>query len=138
MSDHLLSPEDVRRRLEGRLETVEAARAHYLALQGRLEERQWRRQVGQDPGLLDEVASREPDFEAALAAIQQRAQREDWPRAHPVLATVREVLRRRDRLDALLDKRLGPRPSPETSVLSRVERLSVSYTHLTLPTNREV
>lgn len=124
MSDHLLAPEDVRRRLEGRLETVEAARVHYRALQGRLEERQWRRRLGQQPGLLDEVAARETDVEAALAAIQQLAQREDWPRAHPVLATVREVLRRRDRLDALLDQRLESRPSPETPAPSRGERLS--------------
>ncbi|MET0405594.1 MAG: hypothetical protein ABW123_24460 [Cystobacter sp.] len=123
-SAHLLSPEDVRRRLEGRVETVETARARYQALNNLLEDRRWKRRLGKDLGPLDEVARQEPDFEEALSAIQHRAQKEDWPREHPVLDTVREVLRRRDRLDALLDKQLGSRPSPEPPAPSRLERLT--------------
>ncbi|PTL84235.1 hypothetical protein [Vitiosangium sp. GDMCC 1.1324] len=39
------SPEDVRRQLEGRVETVEAARARYAALESLLSGRKWQHRL---------------------------------------------------------------------------------------------
>jgi hypothetical protein len=101
-----LSTEDVRRQLEGRFETVEAARARYAALESLLSGPAWKRQLRGHPEALQAVLRQEPAFEEAQARIQRRAQTDQWPEDLPVLATVRETRALRARLEALVHKRL--------------------------------
>lgn len=120
-----LSVEDMRRQLEGRLETVEAARARYASLESLLSGSRWKRHLRGHPEALQAVLRQEPVFEEAQARIQRRAQTDQWPEESPVLATVRETRALRARLEALVHKRLRAlsRVSGAPSLVEALSRL---------------
>ncbi|MFL5357286.1 hypothetical protein [Archangium sp.] len=119
------STEDVRRQLEGRLETVEAARARYASLESLLSGSGWKRHLREHPEALQAVLRQEPAFEEAQARIQRRTQTDQWPEDLPVLATVRETRALRARLEALVHKRLRSlsRVSSTASLVEALARL---------------
>lgn len=102
-----LSPEDVRRRLEGRAEVLEAARARYAALESLLASRRWKHRLRTKPGQVAQWREHEPEVAEALERAKRRAAQEGWPEDTPVLATVRELAARRTRLEALARRRLA-------------------------------
>jgi hypothetical protein len=126
--ESLVSLEDVRRQLEGRLEVVEAARERYGTLEALLSRPGWKRRVRERPSALREVLGQESALEEALARVHRRAEVAGWPESLPVLATAREVKARRARLETLVRKRLGSlaRSAGEASFgesLARLEAL---------------
>jgi hypothetical protein len=117
------SAEDVRRQLEGGLETVEAARECYAALESLLSGRKWKRRLGEQPEVLQAVLGQERVLEEALERVHRRARTERWPEELPVLATVRQVRALRGRLESLIRKRLGEL-APVSGAPSLAEDLS--------------
>lgn len=117
------STEDVRRQLEGGLETVEDSRERYAALESLLSGRKWKRHVREQPEVLRAVLNHEPELEEALARVLRRAETERWPAELPVLATVRRVRALRERVEWLVQKRLGEL-APGSSAWSLTEALT--------------
>lgn len=107
------SPEDVRRKLEGRVEVVEGARAPYAALEALLKGRRWKHRLRQESRAVGAVLAGEATLVEALERIRRRAEVEGWPEETPVLATVREVSTLRARLEALVRQRLGTLVPPK-------------------------
>lgn len=119
------SPEDVRRKLEGRVEAVEAALGRYTALESVLNSGRWKRRLRQAHGAVHELLAHEAAVAEALTRIRRRAESEGWPEDTPVLATVRDVTARRARLEALVRQRLeklAP-PTGEPSLEEDLARL---------------
>lgn len=115
--------EDVRRQLEGRLETVEAARERYAALESLLLGKKWKRHLHEQAEVLQSVRGQEPALGEALERVLRRAETERWPEALPVLATVRQVRALRERVEWLVQKRLGEL-APGTGSWSLTEALT--------------
>lgn len=124
-ADAAPSPEDVRRKLEGRVEVVEAARARYAALEALLGGGRWKRRLRREPDTVREVLAQEAVLTEALGRIRRRAETEGWPEETPVLALVRDVTLRRARLEALARQRLGTLATPtgEPSLEADLPRL---------------
>ncbi|HYI03218.1 hypothetical protein [Hyalangium sp.] len=101
-----LSPEGLRRLLEGRLEVIEAARKRYAALEKRLRGVLWRRRLRAHDGL-QEVLDQEGPLDEALGRARKRMELEGWPETLPVFEPLRDVLRHRARVGALVRKRLA-------------------------------
>lgn len=101
-----LTLEDVRLRLEGRLEVIEAARKRYAMLERRLKGPGWRRRMRAWRGFAQEVLSHEAKLAEALGRARRRAELEGWPETLPALEPLRDVVARRARLEALIQKRL--------------------------------
>ncbi|MCY1021027.1 hypothetical protein [Pyxidicoccus sp. MSG2] len=109
------SPEDVRRRLEGGAEVLDAARARHVALETVLRSRRWMRRLRARPELVSEWRKHEPEVAEALERAKRRARAEDWPEDTPVRRTLRELEACRTRLEALVRRRLmalAPVPEP--------------------------
>jgi hypothetical protein len=119
------SLEDVRRKLEGRWETIEAAQSRYAALEALLSGVAWKVKVRREPGLMREVLSKEAALAEALPVVRRRAEAEGWPEETPALVTVREVTTRRARLETLVRERLASLapPSGEPSLAEDLARL---------------
>jgi hypothetical protein len=66
------SPEDVRRQLEGRVETVEAARARYAVLESLLSGRRWKHRLRARPDAIPGMLRQEATLDEALNRIQRR------------------------------------------------------------------
>ncbi|HEX8438196.1 hypothetical protein [Archangium sp.] len=99
--------EDIRRQLEGGIETLEAAHTRYVLLEKALQQKQWQEEVLARLELLTKQVRQEPDLVEALARIRQRRQVEGWPAMEPALVLARKVEKLRSRLDALMRERLG-------------------------------
>jgi hypothetical protein len=102
-----LSEEDVHRRLEGRAEVLEAARARDTTLEAVLGARSWKRQLRARPELVPEWLRHAPDVTEALERTLRRAELEAWPEDTPVLVSARELAERGSRLSALARRRLA-------------------------------
>ncbi|WP_164012895.1 hypothetical protein [Pyxidicoccus trucidator] len=112
------SPEDVRRRLEGGAEVLDAARARHAALEVVLRSRRWMRRLRASPELVPEWRKHEPVVAEALERAKRRALAEDWPEDTPVRRTLRELEECRTRLEALVRRRLKAlAPVPEAPSL---------------------
>lgn len=118
-----LSVEDVRRQLEGRLETVEAARERYAALESLLSGKKWKRRLHEQPEVLQAVLGHEFALGEALERVLRRAETDRWPEELPVLVTVRQVRALRERVEWLVQKRLGEL-APSASAWSLTEALT--------------
>ena len=114
--------EDIRRQLEGGIETLEATHARYTLLERALRKRQWQQAVQERMNTLRALVHQEPELEQTLARLYQRAQREEWPDTEPALRLARKVERLRSRLDALTHERLG-RPTFQVSLVEKLARL---------------
>ncbi len=114
---------DVRRQLEGAIETLEAAHARYAFLEKLLRRKQWQQQVLARLDTLRELVRQEPEVDEALARLHQRARVEGWPETEPALVLAREVEGLRSRLEVLMSQQ---RVIPE----AREGRLAERLTHL--------
>jgi len=101
-----LSPEALRRRLEGRLEVLEAARKRYATLEKRLAGLGWKHRLRVGPGLIQEVLEQEETVAEAVARASRRAEVEGWELSLPALKPLREAMQRRARVAALVRQRL--------------------------------
>jgi hypothetical protein len=102
-----LSSEDVRRRLEGRAEVLEAARERAALLESVLGARRWKRQLRARPELVPEWLRHASVVDEALERTRRRAELEGWPQDMPVLLAARELMERYGRLSALIRRRLA-------------------------------
>lgn len=132
-----LTAEDVRRRLEGRMELIDAAASRYATLEKRLKSIAWKHQLRARPELTQEVLAQEEPLEEAIARTQRRGELEGWPETLPALEPLREVLRRRARVEGLVRKRLeeltGPTEAPSLKRdLAHLERLVLQVSSITL------
>ena len=98
---------DIRRQLEGGIETLELAHARYVLLETALREKHWQEAVQERLDTLGELIRQEPECEEALARLLQRARVERWPETEPAYALVRELELLRTRLEALTRRLLG-------------------------------
>lgn len=97
---------DLRRQLEGGIETLELAHARYVLLEEALCEKHWQEAVQERWDSLGELIRQEPECEEALARLLHRAKVERWPEMEPAHALVRELELLRTRLEALTRRRL--------------------------------
>ncbi|QRN98996.1 hypothetical protein JRI60_08205 [Archangium violaceum] len=97
----------MRRQLEGRVETLEAAHARHALLESLLSGRRWKRRLRARPDVIPGVLRHEAALDEAVTRIQRRAQTDRWPEELPVLTTVRDVRGLQRRLEALVLQRLG-------------------------------
>jgi hypothetical protein len=100
------TPEDVRRRLEGRAEVIETALPRYRKLEGALKGRRWQQRLRKQPSLVAEVLEREAVLPEALERVRRRAESEGWPEDTPLLQAARELEPLRERLGARVRERL--------------------------------
>jgi hypothetical protein len=113
-----LSSEDVRRQLEGRLEVLETAHAHYRALEEALQKPKWKLHLRPRLEMLREAIRQEPALVEALERLHHRARSEGWSETEPALVLAHEVEGLRARVGALTSHHLGPSETP----LERLER----------------
>jgi hypothetical protein len=102
-----LSAEDIRRRLEGRAEVLEAARSRAATLESVLGSRRWRRRLRASPELVPQWREHLPAVAEALERVKRRAPVEGWPEDTPLLVAMRELEARTARLRALARRRLA-------------------------------
>ncbi len=106
-SASLLTPEDLRRQLEGRLELIEEALERYGWLEDALKDRDWQRLLRSQLALVARAVEGEAACAEALERATRRAEVEGWPKDSPVLALVREARALRTRLEARVRERLA-------------------------------
>ncbi len=104
--ESLPTPEDVRRRLEGRAEVIEAALKDYRWLEHALKGRRWQRALRAEGSPLAELVEREAVLPDALERLKRRAKSEGWPEDTLLLQAMREVELLRARLEARVRERL--------------------------------
>ncbi|MFP2929010.1 hypothetical protein ACLESO_28185 [Pyxidicoccus sp. 3LG] len=100
------SDQDLRRRLEGRVEVVEVAVARFRRLETALKSSRWRRRLRDQQELVGEALRAQAVVAEAEECIRRHAEAERWPVQLPVLRTVRELEARRGRLHARVRRRL--------------------------------
>jgi hypothetical protein len=105
-------PDNLRARLEDRADLLEATRLRYRALKGMLEAFFWKDRLRANFELLREVASAQPEVEAALAALQRRAAAEAWPHHAAPVKLMAEVERLRGAVEHAALRRLPPDERP--------------------------
>jgi hypothetical protein len=132
-----LSTEDIHRRLEGRAEVLEAARARQATLESMLGSRRWRHQLRARPELIPEWLKHAPDVTEALERTRRRAELEGWPEDTPVLVAARALVEGGKRLSALARSRLAALAPVSGAAslqedLSRLDALVRKKTALTL------
>ncbi|WP_375765791.1 hypothetical protein NR798_29290 [Archangium gephyra] len=99
---------DIRRQLEGGIETLEAAHARYTFLEKALRHKHWQHAVMARLETLREQVRQEPALLESLARLLQRARVEGWTDTEPALVLARKVEELRTRMEALTRERLGP------------------------------
>jgi hypothetical protein len=114
--------EDIRRQLEGGIETLEAAHRRYVLLEKALQREQWQHEVLTRLEPLREQIREEPDVVEALTRLRQRCRAEGWPDMEPALVLARKMEKLRSRLDALMRERLGG-PTTRESFAEKLARL---------------
>lgn len=122
----LPSSEDIRRQLEGGLEVLEAAHAHYTALEEALQAPKWKLHLRPRLETLREASRQEPALVEALERLHHRARSEGWARTEPALVLAHEVEELRARVGALASRQLGPPEDREEPLARRLDRLEQS------------
>jgi hypothetical protein len=120
--------EDVRRQLEGRLEVLEAAHAHYTALEEALRGPKWKLHLRPRLDTLRETIRQEPALVEALERLHHRARSEGWAGTEPALVLAHEVEELRARVGAFASRHPGSPDDQETPLARRLERLEQSVT----------
>ncbi len=124
---------DIRRQLEGGIETLEAAHARDTLLTKALLDLEWQQRTLRRLDTLRELVRQEPGIEGALARLRQRARAEDWPETEPALGLARKVERLRSRLEALSRMLLDMPVDRESSLVDNLARIEALLTR-TIPT----
>lgn len=131
--------DSIRIRLEGRLELLEAALARYRLLQLKALDRfNWKAAVRRNAALLREVSQSEEAVTAALAALERRAQAEDWPPRSEARRCAAEVQRVRAGLARRAAKVLGENSRHHAlfDALLTIEKRALLSPRLVLPGQR--
>lgn len=131
--DPSLSPEGIRRKLEGRLEVVEDAFRSMALLVKLLRKRRWEHRLYPHLELLSHVIAQEPELEGALASIRQRARLEHWPQTLPVLRLAGEVEALQERLVRRARVCLGDPGTSGASLAEILRRLEERARSVALP-----
>lgn len=137
------TPEDVRVQLEGRVEVLEAALRRDAILESVLSGPGWKRRWREQPMLVPEWLGQEATVEEALERVSRRARVEGWADTLPVMEGLRELEACRERLKALVRKRLSRLVSvtgaPVLKVeLARLDRLVRKRARLSLEPGEEL
>ncbi|MFP2904219.1 hypothetical protein ACLESD_03910 [Pyxidicoccus sp. 3LFB2] len=90
--------DELRRQLEGGLESIESASPCYERLRDALRGSKWREQLWERPGLVAEVLARDASCAEALERGLRRAAQEGWHEDAPAVRTLREARARREQL----------------------------------------
>jgi hypothetical protein len=113
---------DIRRQLEGGIETLEAALARYSLVEKALRQKRWQEEILARLETLRELIDQEPGLLESLTRLRQRARVEGWPDTEPALVLSRKVEKLRTRLYALTHERLGS-PEERESLTEKLARL---------------
>jgi hypothetical protein len=110
------------------MELIEAAGKRYATLEKRLKSIAWKHQLRARPEFIHEVLAQEELLEEAITRTRRRGELEGWPETLPALEPLREVQRRRARVEGLVRKRLeeltGPVEAPSLKRdLAHLEKL---------------
>lgn len=132
-TDPSLSPEGVRRKLEGRLEVVEDACRSLALLEKILRKRRWEHRLYPHLELLSQVIAQEPALAGALASIRHRAQLEHWPQTLPALRLAGEVEELQERLVRRAHACLGDPGTSRASLAETLRRLERRARAVVLP-----
>lgn len=127
------SPElaGLRRQLEGGLEVLEACSARHRELSETLQRRNWKEQLRQAPGLLNDALRAESTLPEVLARLQRRAEQEP-DRQGPASRWLRSLEEERTALSRHIARRLSGRA--EGSLAEQLGRLgAVALKPLPLP-----
>ncbi|HEX5753528.1 MAG TPA: hypothetical protein VFZ09_45445 [Archangium sp.] len=122
----LPSSDAIRRQLEGGLEVLEAAHAHYTTLEEALRAPKWKLHLRSRLETLREAIRQEPALIEALERLHHRARSEGWAGTEPALVLAQEVKGLRARVGALASRQLGPPEERETGLARRLDRLERS------------
>ncbi|WP_095978085.1 hypothetical protein [Melittangium boletus] len=106
------SPDSLRARLEDRADLLEAARLRYQALRLMLRAFFWQEKVRANLELLRQVALDQPQVDATLESVSQRAQVEAWPPNSSSMVLLAEVVKLRTALSKVVDRRLSAKVKP--------------------------
>jgi hypothetical protein len=131
--DPSLSPEGIRRKLEGRLEVVEDAFRSMALLGKLLRKRRWEHRLYPHLELLSQVIAQEPALGEALAGIRQRARLEHWPKTLPALRLAGEVEELKERLVQRARACLGDASTSRESLAELLRRLEERARTVVLP-----
>jgi hypothetical protein len=124
---------DIRRQLEGGIETLEAAHARYVFLEKVLSGRRWQQRTLRRLDALRELVRQEPVIEEALARLHQRTRTENWPRTEPALELARKVEKLRSRLEALTHRHLDMPANWECRLMDNLARIEQRLTETIAP-----
>ncbi len=124
--------------LEGRAELLEATRLRYRALVAMLGALRWRARLRKDARLVREVARVQPEVDAALEVVAHKAAAAGWSASSEVLRCEREVRALRERIDALVARRLGDDvvDAPLGERLAHLEERLLTAPRVVLPGQR--
>ncbi|MCY1019943.1 hypothetical protein [Pyxidicoccus sp. MSG2] len=103
----LATDEDTRRKLEGRVELLEAGLQRYRWLDDALKGGDWEDLLRAQPALIQEVLERDAACLEAVERVGKRAEVEGWREDAPVLGLACEVTASRAQLETWVRKRLG-------------------------------
>jgi hypothetical protein len=107
------------------MELIEAAGKRYGRLEKWLKSIAWKQQLRARPEFIQEVLGQEDLLSEAIARTQRRGELEGWPQTLPALEPLRDVLRRRARVEGLIRKRLE-----ELTALTQAPALKTDLAHL--------
>ena len=127
---------ELRVRLEGRAELLQATVLRYRALVGALKAFRWKERLRRVVDVLQTVAREQDAVDSALAFVRRKAALEAWPKG-PVLASAAETDALLVELRRQVARRLGDDASRVLAEdLFRLERLATASPRLVLPGHR--
>ncbi len=132
-------PTNIRRKLEGGIEVLEAAHGRYATLEKLLREPEWQPQVQARLDLLRKSIRQESAILEALARLRQWAGVEGGSETESALVLAREVEGLRARLEMLTNKCLGLSAFRKSNLVENLDRLerAILQTAPTRPASEE-
>ncbi|MBZ4408903.1 hypothetical protein K8640_11810 [Myxococcus sp. XM-1-1-1] len=126
LSEPPASEEDLRLRLEGRVEFIEVALYRYTPLVDALASRHWLRHLREKPDLLRKVRELEGLLPEVMEHLERRGKAEGWPRGSRIPRRLRRLRVVRERVFKLLHRKVGlllllTEDTPPREALTRLE-----------------
>ncbi|MCP3059719.1 hypothetical protein LXT21_13110 [Myxococcus sp. K38C18041901] len=126
LSEPPASEEDLRLRLEGKVEFIEVALYRYAPLVDALASRHWLRNLRATPDLLRKVRELEGLLPEVLVHLEQRGNQDGWPRGSRIPSRLRRLRKVRERVFKLLHRKVGmllllDEHTPQREALARLE-----------------
>ncbi|MEW5738013.1 MAG: hypothetical protein AB1938_03750 [Myxococcota bacterium] len=117
---------DLRVRLEGRAELLDATRLRYRALVNALKGLGWKDKLRRNREVVREVARVQPEADEAVRHTRRRAAAERWPQETAVMECLRDVEALRAELARLVSERLGEEDEPRALLGAKLLALEES------------